>query len=138
MIVKVNDHVPLTLPQTLQQRKHPFRGPVDITDFCREHVDNTLCISLEQSLPQGASSDPLPNECAVSIIHVYKNTVSKSIDMLQRLPKYTRRAEETRSLIKKQFAGDDACGVTEVNIPLTCPVRLDSFLASVLISDGTS
>ena len=80
---------------------------------------------MEQSLPQGASSEPLPLECGISLVHVFKNDFNQSINMLKfQETKYTRPAEETRKLIMKQFSSDDACGVTEVKISLQCPVSI--------------
>lgn len=132
--VTVNGRSPQALPQMQQQRKYPFRGPVDITDLCSETENNLLMIAVENSLPQGASSEAMPEECGISLIHVSKNEFHRSIDMLTHLVKYTRSADETKSLIKKQFSSDDSCGVTDVNIPLTCPVSLSLIVCCSILT----
>lgn len=90
-------------------------------------------------LPVGACTDPLPLECGITVIRAYKLDVSVTIKMLERQEKYRRPAEETLEMIKRQFVASDSIDVTDVKVPLTCPVcrsrtvRSDPRLLSLVV-----
>ena len=80
----------------------------------------------EGSPPTGAVADPLPLECGLMIVMAYKLDVEATLKMLEREPKYCRPADETLRMVKNKFVTSDSIEVSDVKVPLTCPVsRVD-------------
>jgi hypothetical protein len=105
----------------LQMKKSPQRAPLDITNKVVQGV-NTVDIR-EVIPPAGANPDPLPPECGFSIVKAYKLEKDATLKLLEQDPLYCRRADETLKMIKDQFIASRDIDVTDVKVPLTCPVR---------------
>ena len=103
------------------QKKSPLRGPLDIT--AKVLQGKNLLELKEGTPPVGAAPDTLSDECALTVIMAYKLDVEATLKMMQRESKYSRPEEETMRLIKSQFVQSDSIDVTDVQVPLTCPVR---------------
>lgn len=107
-----------------QMKKSPLRGPLDITNRVVQGA-NTVDIR-EVIPPAGANPDPIPPECGFSIIRANKLDKDVTLKLLERNTSYCRRSDETLKMIKDQFVTSGGIDVTDVQVPLTCPVSIFS------------
>lgn len=75
--------------------------------------------------PSCVVGDALPIECGITIIKAYRLDMDATLKLLQTDQKYCRQKDVTLRMIMNQFvasSGVDGIDVTDVKVPLTCPV----------------